>query len=123
MLINPFRGEDTVFNHLRFDFHGLVRLLQGVRLHFLPSSTACRKILLHFFYCLCFKFCCAFTFCLLVVCLCLNFCPSVGQNNLLALLPISHLLLTLLLFIAFFPYIDLWLFVNKFCLEIVVAYC
>ena len=50
-------------------------------------------------------------------------CPSVGQNNLLALLPISHLLLTLLLFIAFFPYIDLWLFVNKFCLEIVVAYC
>ena len=73
MLINPFRDEDTVLNHLRFDFHGLVRLLQGLRLHFLPSSTACRKILLHFFYCLCFKFCCAFTFCLLVVCLCLNF--------------------------------------------------
>ena len=73
MLINPFRGEDTVLNHLRFDFHGLVRLLQGLRLHFLPSSTACRKILLDFFYCLCFKFCSAFTFCLLVVCLCLNF--------------------------------------------------
>ena len=60
-------------NHLRFDFHGLVRLLQGLRLHFLPSSTACRKILLDFFYFLCFKFCSAFTFCLLVVCLCLNF--------------------------------------------------
>ena len=28
-----------------------------------------------------------------------------------------------IVFIAFFPYIDLWLFVNKFCLEIVVAYC
>ena len=51
MLINPFRGEDTVLNHLRFDFHSLVRLLQGLRLHFLPSSTACRKILLNFFYC------------------------------------------------------------------------
>ena len=63
MLINPFRGEDTVLNHLRFDFHGLVRLLQGLRLHFLPSSTACSKILLDFFYCLCFKFCSAFTFC------------------------------------------------------------
>ena len=50
MLINPFRGEDTVLNHLRFDFHGLVRLLQGLRLHFLPSSTACRKILLNFFF-------------------------------------------------------------------------
>ena len=47
--------------------------LQGLRLHFLTSSTACRKILLDFFYCLCFKFCSAFTFCLLVVCLCLNF--------------------------------------------------
>ena len=73
MLINPFRGEDTVLNHLRFDFHGLVRLLLGLRLHFPPSSTPCRKILLDFFYCLSFKFCCAFTFCLLVVCLCLNF--------------------------------------------------
>ena len=49
MLINPFKGEDTVFNYLRFDFHGLVRLLQGLRLHFLPSSTACHKILLDFF--------------------------------------------------------------------------
>ena len=73
MLINPFKGEDTVLNHLCFDFHGLVRLLQGLRLHFLPSSTACRKILLDFFYRLYFKFCCVFTFCLLVVCLCLNF--------------------------------------------------
>ena len=49
MLINPFKGEDTVLNNLRFDFQGLVRLLQGLRLHFLPSSTACRKILLDFF--------------------------------------------------------------------------
>ena len=49
MLINPFKGEDTVLNHLRFDFHGVVRLLQGLRLHFLPSSTACRKNFIGFF--------------------------------------------------------------------------
>ena len=73
MLINPFKGEDTVLNHLRFDFHALVRFLHGLRLHFLPSSTAYRKILLDFFYCLYFKFCCVFTFCLLVVCFCPNF--------------------------------------------------
>ena len=30
---------------------------------------------------------------------------------------------TFTVFIAFFPHIDLWLFANKFCLEIVVAYC
>ena len=72
MLINPFKGEDTVLNHLRFDFHGLVRLLQGLRLHFLTSSTACGKILLDFFY-YCFKFFYVFKFYLLVVCLCLNF--------------------------------------------------
>ena len=73
MLISPFKGEDTVLNHLRFDFHGLVRLLQGLRLHFLPSSTACRKILLDFFFTgSILKFCCVFTFCLLVVCLCPN---------------------------------------------------
>ena len=75
MLINPFRGEDTVLNHLRFDFHGLVRLLQGLRLHFLPSSTAFRKILFDFFFIvyvlkLVVHY---FTFCLLVVWLCLNF--------------------------------------------------
>ena len=40
-------------NYLRFDFHGLVRLLQDLRLHFLPSATACRKILLHFFFIVC----------------------------------------------------------------------
>ena len=40
---------DTVLNHLRFDFHGLERLLHGLRLHFLPSSTARSKILLDFF--------------------------------------------------------------------------
>ena len=44
-----FKGEDTVLNHLRFDFSGLVRLLRGLRLHYLPSSTACSKILLDFF--------------------------------------------------------------------------
>ena len=44
-----FKDEDTVLNHLRFDFSGLVRLLRGLRLHFLPSSTACSKILLDFF--------------------------------------------------------------------------
>ena len=58
LLINPFKGEDTVLNHLRFDFHGLVRLLQDLRLHFLPSSTVKRvgvsnqdflKIIIYFF--------------------------------------------------------------------------
>ena len=112
MLINPFRGEDTVLNHLRFDFHGLVRLLQGLRLHFLPSSTACRKILLHFFYCLCFKFCCAFSFCLLVVCLCLNFLAFLNSflsvqccklRCLLDCLGKIFLAFTLLLFQIFLP--------------------
>ena len=71
--MQSFKGEDTVLIHLRFDFHGLVRLLQGLRLHFLPSSTACSKILLDFFS-VCVLICfCVFIFCLLVVCFCLNF--------------------------------------------------
>ena len=70
MLINPLKGEETVLNHLRFDFSGLVRLLQDLRLHFLPSSTACSKILLDLITICVVNFVVYLHF---VVCLCLNF--------------------------------------------------
>ena len=59
-----------------------------------------------------------------VVVVVLLVCPSVGQNNLFALLPISHLLLTLLLcLLPFFPILTcgfLWInFVWKLLLLIV----
>ena len=125
MLINPFKGEDTVLNHLRFDFHGcLVRLLHGLRLYFLPTSITCSKILWDFFYSLCFKFCCVFTLCLLVVCLCLNF-VGFFEKKFTCLASHKSSVVGFLLCMPFFSqyFVDLWLFVIKFCLEIVVAYC
>ena len=67
--------------------------------------------------------CYSFKFSLSVDCLCLEFVGfslCVGQNNLLALLPISRPLL------AFYSvychlsqyFVDLWFFANKFYLEI-----
>ena len=68
-------------------------------------------------HCYCFKF--SFLVLLLLVLRVCWFVP-VGQNNLLALLPISHLLLTFLLcLLPFFPILT-WLFVNKFCLELLL---
>ena len=61
-----------------------------------------------------------------VDCLCLEFvglslcrskqfaCPAAYKSSVVDIFTV---------FIASFPYIDLWLFMNKFCLEIVVAYC
>ena len=75
MLINPFRGEDTVLNHLRFDFHGLVRLLQGLRLHIFALFDCLPQIFIRFFFIVCVLKLVVhyFTVCLLVVWLCLNF--------------------------------------------------
>ena len=72
LLINSFKGEDTVLNHLRFGFHRWWDSNRVCVYIFCPLRLLAAKFI-RFFYCLCCKFCCAFIFWLLVVCLCLNF--------------------------------------------------